>query len=510
MTTTAAPRRLVRTVLVDDTADLRLLLRLALEARDGFVVVAEAGDGREGIEAVDLTRPDLVLLDLAMPTMDGLEALPRIRASCPEATIVVLSGFEGDHLGPTALLAGADAYIRKGASPAEIVSRVCALRDPSGTPEPAFRSPYAPPDVSGPDVSRPEPTPGYVVDPDVLTTLVTSGPLGVLRLSTAEPGTALVLDANPVALRLLGRPRGAVPPDPWPLTSASPPLAESLRHLDPEDADDAGDRIITTDVETGAGKVDVWVCGDAAAPTLVLLPRKADDDSERLRGVIARTAHEIRNPITILTGATDALVCGRGRLDAQTEDRLFDAVGRQARLLDQATADLLAASRHHHGALEVVVEDIELLPVLRGVVAGQPDAGAVAVRCPAGVRVRADAARLEQMLNNLLSNAAKYGAPPYVLDVVGGPGTIGIAVRDAGPGVSADFVDQLFDEFTREGGRSAPGTGLGLFIVRTLAAAQGGTVTYAPVPSGGAEFLITLPAAVAAAAEPAPSTGAGT
>src|SRR3954451_19810054 len=83
----------VRVVLVDDTPSLRMLTRLALEDT-GFEVVGEAGDGLAGVNAVKELRPDLVLLDLAMPVMDGLEALPLMRAAVPEVRVVIVSGFD--------------------------------------------------------------------------------------------------------------------------------------------------------------------------------------------------------------------------------------------------------------------------------------------------------------------------------------------------------------------------------------------------------------------------------
>ena len=63
--------------------------------RSGMDVVGEAGDGRAGVELVRAERPDVVLLDLAMPVMDGIEALPLIRALVPDARIIVLSAFAG-------------------------------------------------------------------------------------------------------------------------------------------------------------------------------------------------------------------------------------------------------------------------------------------------------------------------------------------------------------------------------------------------------------------------------
>jgi DNA-binding NarL/FixJ family response regulator len=83
----------VRVVVIDDTIDIRELLRVAL-SRSGMEVVGEAGDGREGIDVVREERPDLVMLDLAMPVMDGVEALPHIREIVPDARIIVLTGFD--------------------------------------------------------------------------------------------------------------------------------------------------------------------------------------------------------------------------------------------------------------------------------------------------------------------------------------------------------------------------------------------------------------------------------
>ena len=114
-------------VLVDDTPDVRALVRRALERNGGLRVVAEAGDGSSGVEAARVHQPDAVLLDIAMPVMDGLEALPLIREASPQTTVIMLSGFGADQMVEKALGSGAAGYIQKGRPMRELVSQVHSL-----------------------------------------------------------------------------------------------------------------------------------------------------------------------------------------------------------------------------------------------------------------------------------------------------------------------------------------------------------------------------------------------
>ena len=127
--------RRIRVVIADDTSDIRALLRMSLEADGRFEVVGEAGDGVETISVVSNTQPDVVVLDLAMPVMDGLQALPEIRRRS-DARVLVLSGFEATHMSLEATKRGADAYIEKGVGLDELARALSELCDRTVVPEP--------------------------------------------------------------------------------------------------------------------------------------------------------------------------------------------------------------------------------------------------------------------------------------------------------------------------------------------------------------------------------------
>jgi signal transduction histidine kinase len=114
-------------LLVDDVADLRFLLRVVLETDGSFEVIGEAGDGETALDLCARSKPDVIVLDLSMPTMDGLEALPRLRDLAPDATIAVLSGFEGSRVAKSTSELGADAYFEKGTPPQVVLDKLKEL-----------------------------------------------------------------------------------------------------------------------------------------------------------------------------------------------------------------------------------------------------------------------------------------------------------------------------------------------------------------------------------------------
>jgi len=117
----------IRVLLVDDQAIVRSGLRLALAAHDDLAVVGEATNGQHAIEVARAARPDVVLMDVRMPVLDGISATAELLAGDPALRVLVLTTFADDEYVFGALRAGASGYLLKDAEPAEIVAAVRAV-----------------------------------------------------------------------------------------------------------------------------------------------------------------------------------------------------------------------------------------------------------------------------------------------------------------------------------------------------------------------------------------------
>ena len=114
----------VRVAIADDHAVVRQGLRTFLELQDDMEVVGEAEDGDEAVALVEETQPDVVLLDLVMPRVDGIEATRRIRERSPTTRILVLTSFADDHTVLPAVRAGAAGYLLKDVQPPELARAI--------------------------------------------------------------------------------------------------------------------------------------------------------------------------------------------------------------------------------------------------------------------------------------------------------------------------------------------------------------------------------------------------
>ena len=123
---TSTPSQPVSVLLVDDDALVRSALRLILGGDPAITVVGEACDGQEGVALVESLRPDVVLMDIRMPRLDGLAATERALVLQPDLVVVVLTTFDTDDMVLSALRLGARGFLLKDTPPADLVAAVRA------------------------------------------------------------------------------------------------------------------------------------------------------------------------------------------------------------------------------------------------------------------------------------------------------------------------------------------------------------------------------------------------
>lgn len=116
--------KIIRILLADDHPVVRDGLAAMLATQPDFEVVGEAGNGAEAVAEAARLRPDVVLMDLQMPELDGIEAIRRLRAADPSVQVVVLTAFDTDERIVGSLQAGAQGYLLKGAPRAEIFAAI--------------------------------------------------------------------------------------------------------------------------------------------------------------------------------------------------------------------------------------------------------------------------------------------------------------------------------------------------------------------------------------------------
>ena len=218
------------------------------------------------------------------------------------------------------------------------------------------------------------------------------------------------------------------------------------------------------------------------------------------RNLVADVAHELRTPLAILQGSTEALLDGVDQPTPEILGSLNDEVTRLRRLV----GDLETLAAAEAASLRPRIDPVDLAEVaasaadlLRPLA---DDRGTSLTVEAAPAAVMGDADRLHQIAVNLIANAVKFtpAGGAITISTRTNGATASLEVVDNGPGIPEPDLPHVFERFWRgANGNRASGSGIGLAVVAELVAVHQGTVTADNVPTGGARFTVTLPAAAA-------------
>jgi PAS domain S-box-containing protein len=242
---------------------------------------------------------------------------------------------------------------------------------------------------------------------------------------------------------------------------------------------------------------------------------------ERSRAELVSTvAHELRSPLTSVKGFTATLLNKWGRFTDDQKRVMLETVNADADRVTRLITELLDVSRIESGRMEVHRQLVDVPDRARKIIAGRVAAGDAEDRFRLEVlgglpETWLDADKIDQILGNLVENAVRHGAgivtivvEPAELEAEEEPAAtaVAVSVRDQGEGIAPDVASRVFRQFWRgkprggsRRGQHGGGTGLGLYIVKGLVEAHGGTIGVCRAPGGGAEFRFIVPAGTAAA-----------
>jgi two-component system, OmpR family, phosphate regulon sensor histidine kinase PhoR len=215
---------------------------------------------------------------------------------------------------------------------------------------------------------------------------------------------------------------------------------------------------------------------------------------------VSLVSHELRSPMASVIGSAKTLRERWRELTPDQRDSFLALIDHETNRLAELVADVLDTSRIESGTFNYTFSDVDVGEIVRqSAAAAQSGQDEVQVRADVTTplpTLRGDRERLRQVVTNLIDNAVKYSPAGAEVDVeaFANNGLITIAVHDRGPGISSEHRALIFEKFGRVTGEHAkPGTGLGLFIARSIAEAHGGTIEVASGEGRGSTFTFALP-----------------
>ncbi len=481
-----------RVLLADDNADMREYIRRLLGSH---WTVEAVSNGREAMDAVARTRPDIVITDVMMPVLDGFGLLDALRADERSRTIPVLmlSARAGEEARVEALEAGASDYLVKPFAARELIARIDSLLLQS-----RIRA------IEEAQARR-------------LASVFEQAPVGIAILR----GPSHVFEvANPVYLALLGGRDvvGKSVGDALPqlegqgihdmldqvYASGEPFVGRSVKVLLDRRGDGAVEECffdLAYQPMTHEGRVEAIAIVAFEVTELARAKKEAELANRAKDEFLAMLGHELRNPLAPIVTALQ-LMRHRNPGVAEKERGVIE---RQVRHLVRLVDDLLDVSRVTGGKIELKRQRLELADVVaQAIETASPlleqHRHILALDVPRpGFMVNVDPARFAQVVSNLLANAAKYtpdGGRILVQAEHAGDDVV-LRVRDSGIGIDREMLPRIFEPFTQVRqalDRSQGGLGLGLAIVRSLVTLHGGSVSASSEGAGrGTELVVRIP-----------------
>jgi signal transduction histidine kinase len=216
---------------------------------------------------------------------------------------------------------------------------------------------------------------------------------------------------------------------------------------------------------------------------------------------VSLVSHELRSPMAAVIGAARTLQERWRTLNPDQREAFLALIADETNRLAALIGDVLDTSRIEAGTFTYRFSDVDLAQLVsdavRTALVGQDEVRVRADVAETLPRIRGDAERLRQVVSNLIDNAVKYSPAGDVVSVRAHArnGSVLIEVYDNGPGIPVEQQRLIFEKFGRADvhGGSKPGTGLGLFIARSIAEAHGGTLEVRSRPDAGSTFVLSLP-----------------
>jgi two-component system, OmpR family, phosphate regulon sensor histidine kinase PhoR len=491
----AAPPGAARILVCDDELGVREGCRKIL-AVEGYDVVT-AGDGKAGFEQFLERGPFSVLLvDLQMPRMSGLELMREARARDPDLLAIIITAHATIDTAVEGTRQGAYSYIPKPFTPDELVLAIKNGLERRALALEARRL----------RAERERRLLELATERSMSTTIISAMIDGILVINNER----LVVLRNNAAARILADCRDL--PVPFPLDAvASPDVKEIVDVV----IGSAGEfMILSRQIPIGASTymVNVSPVIDPSGATTGAVAVFSDvTELAKLNAAkgmfVSLVAHEVKSPLAATEGWLNLVLSGIVHKDPAEERRMLERALIRVRTLRGMVNELLSLTAIQTGNFALKRATVDAAAVLREVVEGFREPAAekglalTLVPAPDGAvtQLLADRDALSMIYGNLVENAVKYSRENGRVEARIGRdgGYVTVAVTDDGIGIAPEEQAKVFDEFYRVRGEetaSIPGTGLGLSLVRRLTELHEGTVTLQSAPGKGSTFTVRLPA----------------